>query len=129
MIGIARENQLLYFFKNVYILSEIESFLYSLFEYERNQMETMLNLNVQSEQELKNVFGSDLNRAALEALAIVGYRSGKLSLAQVGRMLGFDNRWQTEEWLGGRGVTWNYTLEDLEADRITLAECFKDTAQ
>ena len=92
-------------------------------------METMLNLNVQSEQELKNVFGSDLNRAALEALAIVGYRSGKLSLAQVGRMLGFDNRWQTEEWLGGRGVTWNYTLEDLEADRITLAECFKDTAQ
>ncbi|RJP34880.1 MAG: UPF0175 family protein [Candidatus Omnitrophota bacterium] len=89
-------------------------------------MATVLELSSQTEQELREAFGPDLNQAAIESLAIVGYRSGKLSLAQVRRLLGFDNRWQTEKWLGERGVTWNYSQEDLEADRKTLSELFPD---
>lgn len=70
--------------------------------------------------DLCRAWGDNLDRAALEAIAVEGYRSGKLSLAQVGRLLGFDNRWDTEAWLGERGVACNYSLDDLQADRLSL---------
>ena len=56
----------------------------------------------------------------MEALAIQGYRSNKLSRFAVQTILGFDNLWDTEEWLGDHGVVSNYSLADLEADRQTL---------
>ncbi len=87
-------------------------------------MESLFDIPTQAELELRDVFGSDLKRAALEALLIEGYRSGKLSLDQVRRMLGFESRWQTEEWLGARGVPWNYSLEDFDTDRKTLQRLF-----
>ncbi|RJP22369.1 MAG: hypothetical protein C4527_21860 [Candidatus Omnitrophota bacterium] len=62
------------------------------------------------------------NQVAIETLAIVGYRSGNLSLAQASRLLRSDNHRQTEKLLGERGVTWNYTQEYLEADHKTLAK-------
>ena len=65
-------------------------------------------------------FGADLGRAAVEQLALDGYRSGRLSRYQVQQLLGFDNRYDTEDWLGRRGVTANYTLTDLRDDRATL---------
>lgn len=92
-------------------------------------METVFGISPQSEQELHEVFGPNLKKAALEALALIGYRSGKLSLAQVRRLLGFDNRWQTENWLGEQGVTWNYNLEDLEIDRQAIVRLFPDKEQ
>jgi hypothetical protein len=65
-------------------------------------------------------WGDGLDRAALEALVIEGYRTGKFGTAMVRRLLGLESRWEAESWLGQRGVHWNYTLEDLEADRRTL---------
>lgn len=59
----------------------------------------------------------DLSRAALEALAIEGYRTGRLSSSQVRRLLGFDTRMQVHEFLKLRGVPLNYTEDDLEEDR------------
>ena len=47
---------------------------------------------IQSEQ-------PDLSRAALEALAIEGYRAGRLSEAQVRRMLDFRTRMQVHAFL------------------------------
>lgn len=73
---------------------------------------------------LRSVHGPDLERAALEELAEKGYSAGGLSLYQVQRMLGFTNRYDTESWLGGRGVNSNYDLEALEADRKTLELLF-----
>jgi hypothetical protein len=35
---------------------------------------------------------SDLSRAALEALALEGYRTGRLTESQVRRLLGFETR-------------------------------------
>lgn len=59
-------------------------------------------------------------RAAVEHLALAGYVSGTLGFYQVQQLLGFDNRWDTEEWLGSRGATMQYTLADLDLDRANL---------
>lgn len=82
----------------------------------------VINLNIPDdhEQTLRKVWGQNLDRAALEALAIEGYRAGKLSAAEVGRLLGLIDRWEVNRWLAERRVPLNYTLSDLEADRHTL---------
>lgn len=69
---------------------------------------------------LQITHGDDLGRAALERLALDGYTTGALSRYQVQQLLGFSNRWDTEEWLGRHKATVQYSLEDLEADRKTL---------
>jgi predicted HTH domain antitoxin len=55
----------------------------------------------------------------MEDAAIEGYRAGRLSHRQVGEMLELDY-WQTEALLKERGVPLNYSVADLEADRVTL---------
>jgi len=62
----------------------------------------------------------DLDQAAKEALIIESYRTGRLSIGQVAEFLGLATRFQAEKWLGERGVTWNYSPDDLEDDRGTL---------
>jgi len=69
---------------------------------------------------LRAAHGQDLGRAALEQLALNGYRSGKLSRFQIQKLLSFDNHYDTEDWLGQNGVTANYSLADLNSDRETL---------
>ncbi len=64
----------------------------------------------------------DLDQAAKAAFIIESYRTGKLSIGQVAEFLGVETRFQAEKWLGERGVTWNYSLDDLDADRSTLNE-------
>lgn len=80
------------------------------------------------EQTLRNAWGNDLDRAALEALAIEGYRSSKLSAAEVGRLLGLADRWAVNQWLAQHKVPLAYSLEDLEADRRTLDRLLGKTA-
>jgi len=59
---------------------------------------------------------SDLSRTALEALAIEGYRSGKLGRGQVQRVLGFTTPMQVDALLKEHNVYLNYTMEELEKD-------------
>ena len=59
---------------------------------------------------------SDLSRAALEAIAIEGYRSEKLGRGQVQRMLGFTTPMQVDALLKEHNVYLNYTMEELEKD-------------
>jgi len=61
----------------------------------------------------------DLSRAAIEALALEGYRSGRLGGGQVRRLLGFSTPMEVHAFLKEHGVYLNYTLEELEKDRIT----------
>lgn len=61
----------------------------------------------------------DLSRATLEALALEGYRSMRLSDGQVRQMLGFTSRMQVHSFLKERGVHLHYSLDDLEQDRAT----------
>jgi predicted HTH domain antitoxin len=75
-------------------------------------------------EELASRFG-DLGQAAKEALAIEGYRTGKLSVGQVAEILGMGVI-EAQSWLGSRGIPVNYAVEDLEADRETLARLFPE---
>ncbi|RJP37984.1 MAG: UPF0175 family protein [Phycisphaerales bacterium] len=85
-----------------------------------------LTLPSTCEETLKRAFGADLDQAALEALAIEGYRTAKLTAGEVARILGLDTSIAAQEWLAQRGIPLNYALEDLEADRHTLARLFPE---
>jgi hypothetical protein len=79
-----------------------------------------IDISGDAELALREAFGAGLDRAALEALAIEGYRTGKFGRAGVRRLLGLKDRWETDKWLADRGVCVNYSIEDLKADRETL---------
>ena len=58
----------------------------------------------------------DLSSHLREQLALDGYRQGLLSLAQVRRLLGFETRWEAQEFLGRHGVP-VFDLDPSELDR------------
>ena len=58
----------------------------------------------------------DLSRRALEALALETYRAGAISAREVGEMLGFQSRWQTDEFLKAHGVCMPESAEDIERE-------------
>lgn len=58
----------------------------------------------------------ELSRLALKALAADGYRNGKLTHAEVQRVLGFASRWETDAFLKQAGAYLDYTEADIERD-------------
>ena len=70
-------------------------------------------------EELASRNGADLPRALLEMVALEGYRSERLTHAEVMRMLGFQHRFQVDAFLKEHHVPLQYTMEDLERDRET----------
>lgn len=62
----------------------------------------------------------NLSRAALEALALQGYRRERLSESQVRRMLGFRTRMQVHAFLKAHNVHLNYSILELENDLKSL---------
>ena len=91
----------------------------------------MSDLNVSSDvqKNLERAFGADLHRAAIEALAIEGYRTAKLTAGEVARILGLETSIAARAWLSGQGVEPNYSLEDLSADREALSKHFPEMAR
>lgn len=63
-----------------------------------------------------------LDRAALEALAAEGYRSGLLSETQVMRLLNLTSRFAVHDWLRLREIPFRYTETDLSDDLATLTD-------
>jgi len=82
-------------------------------------MSIIININLPKDLEttLREAWGSNLDQAALEALAIEGYRSRKFSAAEVGRLLGLHDRWTVNAWLAERHVPLSYSASDVDADR------------
>jgi predicted HTH domain antitoxin len=81
-----------------------------------------MNIELQIPDEVARVLSTeyaDLPRAAIEALALEGYRSNRLSDGQLRQMLGFSSRMQVHAFLKERGVPLNYSMADLEQDRET----------
>lgn len=74
------------------------------------------------EQRLRERWGGELPRRALEALAAQSYRDGTLTLAEVRRMLGHESRFETEAFLKEAGAYLHYTKEDLEKDAKAIRE-------
>jgi hypothetical protein len=59
-------------------------------------------------------------RVALEAVALEGYRSRRLSEEQVRRMLGFESRFDVHAFLKANDTYLNYDIVELEKDIATL---------
>ncbi len=81
-------------------------------------MEITINLP----EDIVKVFlakGEDIEREVLEATALEGYRAGRLSHGQVGRMLGL-SRFEVDSFFKLHKVPLNYSSDDLEDDRRTL---------
>jgi hypothetical protein len=64
--------------------------------------------------------GGDIERKALEALALEEYRGGRLTKPELRRLLGFEIRAELDGFLKEHGVFEPYTLADLERERQTL---------
>ncbi|MBV9505319.1 MAG: UPF0175 family protein [Acidobacteriia bacterium] len=62
--------------------------------------------------------GQDLARVALEAVALEGYRSGKLTEAQLCRLLGYDTRMDVDAFLKQHGVYLECSLEEIERESV-----------
>lgn len=60
-----------------------------------------------------------VTRAALEALAIEGVRSGKLTVHQARQMLGITSRYEMDGFLKEHGVLLPITMEDVVTDTNT----------
>jgi len=60
-----------------------------------------------------------ITRAALEALAIEGVRTGKLTLHQARQMLGIASRYEMDGFLKAHGVLLPITLDDVVRDSKT----------
>jgi predicted HTH domain antitoxin len=63
-----------------------------------------------------------VSRTVLEAVAIEAYRSGSITPAQVGQMLGLRSRWETEAFLKRAEAFHEYTNEDLERDIAAIRD-------
>ena len=75
-----------------------------------------------TEDELRSLWG-DLPQAALESLLIESYRTRKISVGYLAKVLGMGVI-EADAWLKTRGIPLNYTVEDLQADSETLDRLF-----
>ncbi|WP_158932668.1 UPF0175 family protein [Acidisphaera sp. S103] len=64
--------------------------------------------------------GADLGRRALEALALDGYRTGRLTRPELRRALGYGTGAELNGFLKEHGVDESMTIEEFEQQRRTL---------
>jgi len=65
----------------------------------------------------------NVQRRVLERVALEGFKSGQLTIAQVRRILGFDSRLQAHEFLASHGVPWvDYDDGELELETESLRQ-------
>jgi hypothetical protein len=62
----------------------------------------------------------DIERRALEALALEEFKLGHLTKAELRRVLGFATRYALDAFLKAHGVYERYELADLEQERRDL---------
>jgi len=60
-----------------------------------------------------------VTHAAMEAVALEGVRSGKLSVSQARRLLGIASRYEMDGFLKAHGVFLDLTLDDVRTDGET----------
>jgi len=81
--------------------------------------EATMDVHLEIPEEVARQLASDANglaRAALEAIALEGVRSGKLTVAQARRLLGIQSRYEMDGFLKAHGVFLDLTLEDVRRD-------------
>jgi hypothetical protein len=86
-------------------------------------LDCAMNLSVEIPDDLAKrlaAAGGDLSRRALEAFAIEEYRLGRLTNAELRRLLGFATRYELDGFLKSHGIFEPYSLDDLERERRDL---------
>ena len=81
--------------------------------------EATMDVHLEIPEEVARQLASDANglaRAALEAIALEGVRSEKLTVAQARRLLGIQSRYEMDGFLKAHGVFLDLTLEDVRRD-------------
>ncbi len=83
-----------------------------------------MNLTVRIPDDLAARLGAagDLERQALEALVLEGFRAGRISKDELARVLGIEGLDQIDGFLKGHDVYEPCTVEDVERDVETLVE-------
>lgn len=79
-----------------------------------------MDVTIHIPDDLASRLGSNLPRRALEALALEEFRQGRLTQAELRRLLGFATRAALDGFLKTHGVFIEYGIEDLERDRGDL---------
>jgi uncharacterized protein UPF0175 len=81
--------------------------------------EATMDVHLEIPEELARRLASDANglaRAALEAIALEGVRSGKLTVSQARRLLGIESRYEMDGFLKAHGVFLDLSMEDVRRD-------------
>jgi predicted HTH domain antitoxin len=79
-------------------------------------MAMLLDIPASAEEDFRRLWGSQLDRKGLEALAIEAYRERHLSVGKLAEMLGFATSQQADQWLAEHGVALSYSAEDYAKD-------------
>jgi len=81
-----------------------------------------MEITLRIPDEFARLLGStgEIERRALEALALEEYKLGHLTKPELRRLLGFGTRSKLDEFLKAHDVFEPYTLEDLERERREL---------
>ena len=82
-----------------------------------------MNLNVQIPDDLAQrlaATGDDLSRRALEGFALEEYKAGRITKAELRRLLGFETRYELDGFLKAHQVWTKVTIEDLRQQVATL---------
>jgi predicted HTH domain antitoxin len=80
---------------------------------------TVLDIPKPLADQIEAAWGQSLSRAAVEALALEGFRREALSLGQVAELLGLSVD-QANAFLTAHGVGGDYTADDLHRDLAAL---------
>lgn len=82
-----------------------------------------MNLNLEIPDDLAQRLGAggeDLSRRALEGFALEEYKAGRVTKAELRRLLGFGTRYELDGFLKAHDVLMNNTIEDLRREAATL---------
>jgi len=82
-------------------------------------MEISIHIPDDIAEEIRKTNGQDIARHVLEAYVIQAYQQRELGTTPLRRLLGFETRYEFEDFLAAHNVPRNYTLADLEHDRET----------
>ena len=82
-----------------------------------------MNVTIEIPDELAHQIhasGADLSRRVLETIALQEYQAGRISKAQLRRLLGFETRYELDGFLKAHKVVPNVTIDDLSRDMQDL---------
>jgi hypothetical protein len=76
-----------------------------------------LNLEIPDDLDQRlGASGDDLARRALESFALEEFKTGRVTKAELRRLLGFETRYELDGFLKGHQVWEDVTIEDLRQD-------------